>query len=116
MPTFRERVAGMAVADELMLAPGRWLDLGHARLPYWTMGSGPDLVLVHGSPRDGRGLAGGGGFARLNLGEFILFDIGGVDVFGGGNVRVLMVGRDFRRAFLYGLFGCRRAYRGLRYR
>ena len=41
----------------------------------------------------------GGGLARLDLGEFVLFDIGGVDVFGRRDVRVLMVGGNIRRAF-----------------
>lgn len=54
MSGFVERIAGLAVAEELMLEPERWLDLGHARLPYWIVGSGPDLVLVHGWPVDGR--------------------------------------------------------------
>lgn len=54
MSAFTERVAGMALAEELMSEPDRWLDLGHARLPYWVIGSGPDLVLVHGWPVDGR--------------------------------------------------------------
>lgn len=54
MSTFTERVATMAVAEELMSEPERWLDLGHARLPYWVVGSGPDLVLVHGWPADAR--------------------------------------------------------------
>lgn len=54
MSTFTERVATMAVAEELMREPKRWLDLGHARLPYWVIGSGPDLVLVHGWPVDAR--------------------------------------------------------------
>jgi len=54
MRTFTERVRGMAVADALMHEPTRWLDLGHAQLPYWVMGSGPDLVLVHGWPVDAR--------------------------------------------------------------
>ena len=30
--------------------PTRWLDIGHARLPYWKVGVGPDLVFVHGWP------------------------------------------------------------------
>lgn len=54
MSTFTERVAGLAVAEELMSEPERWLDLGHARLPYWVVGRGPDLVLVHGWPVDAR--------------------------------------------------------------
>lgn len=37
-----------------MAAPERWLELGHARLPYWVIGRGPDLVLVHGWPADAR--------------------------------------------------------------
>jgi pimeloyl-ACP methyl ester carboxylesterase len=44
----------MAVAEALSRDPGRWLDLGHARLPYWVIGAGPDLVLVHGWPVDAR--------------------------------------------------------------
>lgn len=54
MPTFSERVANLPVAESLLDEPERWLDLGHARLPYWVIGSGPDLVLVHGWPVDGR--------------------------------------------------------------
>ncbi len=54
MSTYTERVAALAVAEELMREPKRWLDLGHARLPYWVIGSGPDLVLVHGWPVDAR--------------------------------------------------------------
>ncbi len=54
MKTFTERVASMVVAPALMTEPERWLDLGHARLPYWVIGRGPDLVLVHGWPVDGR--------------------------------------------------------------
>ncbi len=54
MPSYTERIEGMEVARELMREPERWLDLGHARLPYWVLGSGPDLVLVHGWPVDGR--------------------------------------------------------------
>lgn len=54
MSTYTERVAAMAVAEELMSEPKRWLDLGHARLPYWVIGRGPDLVLVHGWPVDAR--------------------------------------------------------------
>lgn len=54
MQSFTERAASMALAAELMEEPSRWLDLGHARLPYWVIGEGPDLVLVHGWPVDGR--------------------------------------------------------------
>ncbi len=54
MSPFPDRVADMAVCDELMQPPERWLELGHARLPYWVIGRGPDLVLVHGWPVDGR--------------------------------------------------------------
>jgi len=54
MHTTNERVAGLPVADELMNEPDQWLDLGHARLPYWVIGQGPDLVLVHGWPVDAR--------------------------------------------------------------
>lgn len=54
MSTFTERVADLPVADALMRAPERFIDLGHARLPYWTMGQGPDLVFVHGWPVDAR--------------------------------------------------------------
>jgi pimeloyl-ACP methyl ester carboxylesterase len=54
MPTFPERTAHLAIATELLDDPGRLLDLGHARLPYWVVGDGPDLVLVHGWPVDGR--------------------------------------------------------------
>lgn len=31
------------------------LDAGRARLPYWRVGQGPDLVFVHGWPFDARG-------------------------------------------------------------
>lgn len=54
MTSFHERVASLAVADELLSAPERFLDLGHARLPYWRIGAGPDLVFVHGWPVDAR--------------------------------------------------------------
>jgi pimeloyl-ACP methyl ester carboxylesterase len=54
MSTYTERVANLPVAEALLDEPQRWLDLGHARLPYWVTGSGPDLVLVHGWPVDGR--------------------------------------------------------------
>lgn len=54
MSTFTERVAGMPIADALMAEPERHIDLGHARLPYWIIGEGPDLVFVHGWPADGR--------------------------------------------------------------
>lgn len=54
MTPFTQRVAGMDIAHELMAEPERWLDLGHSRLPYWVVGKGPDLVLVHGWPVDGR--------------------------------------------------------------
>lgn len=30
--------------------PTAWLDVGHAELPYWRVGTGPDLVFVHGWP------------------------------------------------------------------
>ncbi|MEN8719482.1 MAG: alpha/beta hydrolase [Oceanococcaceae bacterium] len=54
MTPFTERVAGLDIAHELMAEPERWLELGHSRLPYWIIGNGPDLVLVHGWPVDGR--------------------------------------------------------------
>ncbi len=54
MPTFTERVASLTISEELMTAPDRWIDLGHARLPYWVIGDGPPLVLVHGWPVDAR--------------------------------------------------------------
>lgn len=54
MSAFTQRTASMAIATELLEEPSRWLDLGHARLPYWVVGEGPDLVLVHGWPVDGR--------------------------------------------------------------
>ena len=44
----------MPVAEALLAEPGRTLDLGHATLPYWIIGEGPDLVFVHGWPADGR--------------------------------------------------------------
>lgn len=49
-----QRYVDLPVADALLAEPERWLDLGHARLPYWIIGQGPDLVLVHGWPADGR--------------------------------------------------------------
>ena len=54
MSSFTERVSAMAISQPLMNEPERWIDLGHARLPYWILGRGPDLVLVHGWPADGR--------------------------------------------------------------
>lgn len=30
------------------------IDLGHTKIPHWTIGAGPDLVFVHGWPLDGR--------------------------------------------------------------
>lgn len=54
MTPFTERTAGLAIAEELLEAPERWIDLGHARLPHWIVGEGPDLVFVHGWPVDGR--------------------------------------------------------------
>ncbi len=54
MRPFTDRTAGMPTSAELMSAPDRWLELGHARLPYWVIGAGPDLVLVHGWPVDAR--------------------------------------------------------------
>ncbi len=51
---FLERVAALPICEPLMRAPERWLDLGHARLPYWVIGRGPDLVFVHGWPADAR--------------------------------------------------------------
>ena len=54
MPTFTERAAALTISEELMTEPDRWLELGHARLPYWVIGDGPDLVLVHGWPVDAR--------------------------------------------------------------
>ncbi|EDM77337.1 putative hydrolase [Plesiocystis pacifica SIR-1] len=54
MPSFTERVFGLAVSHALSGEPDRWLDLGHARLPYWKIGSGPDLALIHGWPVDGQ--------------------------------------------------------------
>ena len=54
MPTFTERVAALSISEELLNEPDRWIDIGHARLPYWIIGSGPALVLVHGWPVDAR--------------------------------------------------------------
>ncbi len=54
MSSYRTRIAGLNVCKELLREPTRWLDLGHARLPHWVVGTGPDLVLVHGWPVDGR--------------------------------------------------------------
>ncbi|ACY13997.1 alpha/beta fold hydrolase [Haliangium ochraceum] len=42
------------IAAELFDEPARRIDLGHASLPYWRLGDGPDLVLVHGWPADAR--------------------------------------------------------------
>ncbi len=44
----------LPVSAALLEAPERHIDLGHARLPYWIIGEGPDLVLVHGWPADAR--------------------------------------------------------------
>ncbi|MCR9161646.1 MAG: alpha/beta fold hydrolase [Nannocystaceae bacterium] len=49
-----QRTVDLPIAEDLLREPKRWLDLGHARLPYWVLGQGPDLVLVHGWPVDGR--------------------------------------------------------------
>ena len=54
MTNFTERTADLPIAEALLHEPERWLDLGHAHLPYWIIGSGPDLLLVHGCPVDGR--------------------------------------------------------------
>jgi len=54
MSSFAERVADLEISRPLMHEPSRWLDLGHARLPYWVIGDGPALVLVHGWPVDAR--------------------------------------------------------------
>lgn len=54
MPTFSARVEDLAISGPLMREPERSLDLDHARLPYWIIGSGPALVLVHGWPVDAR--------------------------------------------------------------
>ena len=54
MQSFTQRAASLPLATALLEEPSRWLDLGHARLPYWVLGEGPDLVLVHGWPVDGR--------------------------------------------------------------
>lgn len=54
VPTFADDIAPLPLAAALLQPPERWLDLGHARLPYWTLGEGPDLVLVHGWPVDAR--------------------------------------------------------------
>jgi len=54
MSSFHDRVADLAIAETLLREPERWLDLGHSRLPYWVIGQGPDLVLVHGWPVDAR--------------------------------------------------------------
>lgn len=34
--------------------PTRWLELADCELPYWRVGQGPDVVLVHGWPIDSR--------------------------------------------------------------
>ncbi len=34
--------------------PTRYIELADSRLPYWKIGSGPDLVFIHGWPLDGR--------------------------------------------------------------
>lgn len=36
--------------DPTIQAPTRWLELDDCTLPYWRVGSGPDLVFVHGWP------------------------------------------------------------------
>lgn len=46
--------ADAPIAEALLEAPERTIDLGHATLPYWKIGQGPDLVLVHGWPADAR--------------------------------------------------------------
>ena len=43
------------MAEDVMHAPERWIELPHGRLPYWRLGGpGPDLVFVHGWPLDAR--------------------------------------------------------------
>ncbi len=32
------------------IAPSTYLDVGHSRLAYWRLGTGPDVVFVHGWP------------------------------------------------------------------
>jgi pimeloyl-ACP methyl ester carboxylesterase len=32
------------------MQPHRFIDVGHSRIAYWKMGSGPDVVFVHGWP------------------------------------------------------------------
>ena len=34
--------------------PTAWIELADCRLPYWRIGTGPDLVFVHGWPMDAR--------------------------------------------------------------
>ena len=33
--------------------PHDWIDLGHARIPHWRFGRGPDLLFIHGWPLTG---------------------------------------------------------------
>lgn len=40
--------------NDLFDTPHRLLDLDHTQLPYWKVGTGPDLVFVHGWPLDAR--------------------------------------------------------------
>lgn len=34
--------------------PDRWLELDDCALPYWQIGQGPDVILIHGWPLDAR--------------------------------------------------------------
>lgn len=36
--------------SDLLGEPQRFLDVGHSRLAYWSMGQGPDVLFVHGWP------------------------------------------------------------------
>ena len=38
----------------LTASPNRWIELDDCTLPYWKVGSGPDVLFVHGWPLDGR--------------------------------------------------------------
>jgi haloalkane dehalogenase len=44
----------MAFSNHPYGQPERFLNLSSASLPYWKLGSGPDLVFVHGWPIDSR--------------------------------------------------------------
>jgi haloalkane dehalogenase len=53
-PFTRSKTAALPIREVPLVAslgePHRFIDVGHSRLAYWTMGAGPDLVFVHGWP------------------------------------------------------------------